>query len=157
MNHSIEKSVSKKGSSKQLLYEQDYALWIQETINNLSNQNFQEVDWENLIEEVKSLGKSEQRALRSYLTRLLEHLLKRCYVNLPECYKGWEKEIRNFRHEIEEILLDSPSLKAYLAKMQDRCSQKAWKNVMEDYPDINFPATCPFDTDMENILSKKYW
>ena len=114
------------------LYEQDYYLWLDKTVEDLSQQNYQAIDWENLIEEVKCLGKSEQRALRSYLTRLLEHLLKRCYVDLPECYKGWEIEIRNFRNEIAEILIDSPSLKNYLLKVQSVCYQKALKNMQED-------------------------
>ena len=88
MNYSLEKE--KRENSNQSGYDRDYALWIQEMVNHLSNRNCQALDWDNLIEEVKSLGKSEQRALRSYLTRLLEHLLKRCYVNLPEYNKGWK-------------------------------------------------------------------
>ncbi|HHP7231391.1 MAG TPA: DUF29 domain-containing protein [Xenococcaceae cyanobacterium] len=157
MNYHLEQSINSKESSERSLYAQDYALWIQTTVEQLSQQNFQAVDWENLIEEVKSLGKKERRALRSYLTRLLEHLLKRCYVNLPDCYQGWEKEIRNFRNEIEEILIDSPSLKAYLAEMQSYCYQKALENVKDDYPEINFPSTSSFDQNIDNLLSKKYW
>ena len=139
----------------QSLYEQDYYLWLDKTADDLKKQNYQEIDWKNLIEEVKCLGKSEQRALRSYLTILLEHLLKRCYVDLPECYKGWEIEIRNFRNEIEEILIDSPSLKNYLFKVQYSCYQKALKYISKDYPDINLPTTFPFDSD--DLLTQKYW
>ena len=142
-------------AENQSLYEQDYYLWLDKTADDLKNQNYQEIDWKNLIEEVKCLGKSEQRALRSYLTRLLEHLLKRCYVDLPECYKGWEIEIRNFRNEIEEILIDSPSLKNYLFKVQSICYQKALRNIREDYPSINLPTALPFDND--DLLTKKYW
>ena len=142
-------------AEKRSLYDRDYYLWLDKTVDDLKTQNYQEIDWKNLIEEVKCLGKSDQRALRSYLTRLLEHLLKRCYIDLPKCYKGWETEIRNFRNEIEEILIDSPSLKNYLFKVQSSCYQKALKNISEDYPDINFPTTFPFDID--NLLTKKYW
>ena len=39
-------------------YESDFALWLEETVTNLKSQNFQQVDWENLIEEVESLGRS---------------------------------------------------------------------------------------------------
>ena len=137
------------------LYEQDYYLWLDKTVEDLNKQNYQAIDWKNLIEEVKCLGKSEQRALRSYLTRLLENLLKRCYVDLPECYQGWEIEIRNFRNKIEEILIDSPSLKNYLFKVKVICYQKALKNIKEDYPNINFPNSFPFDID--NLLTQKYW
>ena len=59
-------------------YESDFALWLEETVTNLKKQNFQQVDWKNLIEEVESLGKSQRSAVRSYLVRLLENFLKRC-------------------------------------------------------------------------------
>ena len=93
------------------LYNRDFALWIEETVKQLKSGNFSQVDLENLIEEVESLGKSQQKAVRSYLLRLLEHLLKRCYVNLPDCYRGWQIEIRNFRRELKQEFKDSPSLK----------------------------------------------
>ena len=137
------------------LYEQDYYLWLDKTVEALNERNYQAINWENLIEEVKCLGKSEQRALRSYLTKLLEHLLKRCYVHLPECYKGWEIEIRNFRSEIEEILIDSPSLKNYLFNVQSICYQKALKHIKEDYPDVDLPTVFPFEID--NLLTQQYW
>ena len=59
-------------------YESDFALWLEETVTKLKKQNFQQVDWKNLIEEVESLGKSQRSAVRSYLVRLLENFLKRC-------------------------------------------------------------------------------
>ena len=55
------------------LYEQDYYLWIEKTISLLENRQFSELDLENLIDEISSMGKSEKRSLESYLTRLLEH------------------------------------------------------------------------------------
>ena len=99
------------------LYDQDFALWIEETVKYLKSGGFSQVDLDNLIEEIESLGKSQKRAVRSYLFRLLEHLLKRCYVNLPECYQGWEIEIRNFRRELKQEFKDSPSLKRYMLEI----------------------------------------
>jgi hypothetical protein len=61
------------------LYEKDYYLWLEKTINLLENNQFSDLDLENLIEEISSIGKSEKRSLESYLTRLLEHLLKLVY------------------------------------------------------------------------------
>ncbi len=78
-------------------YDADFALWVEETVAKLKSQNFQQVDWKNLIQEVESLGKSQRSSMRSYLVRLLEHLLKRCYVQIPDCNRSWEIEIRNFR------------------------------------------------------------
>ena len=44
------------------LYDQDYYLWIQETIESLEQEKFHEIDLENLIEEIEDMGRSEKRA-----------------------------------------------------------------------------------------------
>ena len=49
------------------LYEQDLQLWIEQTIHQLQNRQFEQLDIENLIEELKDLGKSEKRTLESNL------------------------------------------------------------------------------------------
>lgn len=58
------------------LYDKDYQLWLEQTIAQLQTQDFSDIDLENLIEEIKSLGKRDKRAICSYLMRLCEHLLK---------------------------------------------------------------------------------
>ena len=55
------------------LYDQDFALWIDETVKQLKQGDFSQIYVENLIEEVECLGKSQRKAVRSYL--LLLHLL----------------------------------------------------------------------------------
>ncbi len=77
------------------LYEEDFVLWTEKTAELLKLKEFDEVDWENLIEEVECMGKSERQAITSLLTVLIEHLLKLSY---------WESEKeRNARHWIVEI------------------------------------------------------
>jgi hypothetical protein len=93
------------------------------------------LDLENLIEEVEDLGKSQRRAARSLLRRLIEHLLKRAYVSLPECYVGWPREIRVFRNDIQDILDDSPSLKNFLSEILPQ----AVAAMRQDYPQVDFP------------------
>lgn len=56
------------------IYDLDFALWIEETVQKLKFGDFAQIDVENLIEEVESLGKSQRKSVRSYLLRLLEHL-----------------------------------------------------------------------------------
>jgi hypothetical protein len=70
-------------------YEQDYLLWTEETVDRLRSKKFDSLDLENLIEEVLDLGRSQKRELKSRLGELLEHLLKRIYVTMPDCYRGW--------------------------------------------------------------------
>jgi hypothetical protein len=139
------------------LYDSDFALWIEETVRQLKSGDFSQIDLDNLIEEVESLGKSERKAVRSYLTRLLEHLLKRCYVNLPECYQRWEKEIRNFRRELKEEFRDSPSLKRYMLEIFPESYQVALEAMREDYPNTYFPDLCPFPNNIDQLLNHKFW
>ena len=69
---------------------------------------------ENLIEELAGLAGRDRREMESQLTRLIEHVLKRCYVNLPQYYRGWELTIIEQRNEIKKIIKQSPSLKRHI-------------------------------------------
>lgn len=42
------------------LYDQDFQLWLSQTINQLENQRFDQLDLEHLIEELTDLGKSNK-------------------------------------------------------------------------------------------------
>ncbi|MCL1463147.1 DUF29 domain-containing protein [Argonema galeatum] len=111
----------------QTLYSQDYYLWIKTTINQLRVGQFYVVDIDNLIEELESMGRSEKRAIKSLLIRLLEHLLKLKYWDAErERNEGhWKGEIRTFRREIKDRLKDSPSLKPYILEIFDECYEEA--------------------------------
>ena len=113
------------------LYETDYNQWIQETVQQLRNRNFDDIDWDNLIEEIESMGKNDKRALSSLLTRLLEHLLKLSYWKSEKGRSGnhWASEIVNFRSQIQGRLEDSPSLRPQLETMYDKAYPVAIKSV----------------------------
>jgi hypothetical protein len=115
------------------LYEQDYYLWLEKTISLLENRQFSDLDLENLIEEISDMGKSQRQSLKSYLTRLLEHLLKLAYWESELEYnrRVWKNEIRNFRLRIQQILEDSPSLKPYLSEIFSSCYQNARKLFLD--------------------------
>lgn len=40
------------------LYQQDFNLWIEETVNLLKNRQLDQIDYDNLIEEVEDLDKN---------------------------------------------------------------------------------------------------
>jgi hypothetical protein len=118
---------------KNNLYDKDYYLWLEKTISLLENRQFSELDLENLIEEISDMGKSQRQSLKSYLTRLLEHLLKLAYWESELEYnrRVWKNEIRNFRLRIQQILEDSPSLKPYLSEIFSPCYQNARKLFLD--------------------------
>ncbi|MFM9158548.1 MAG: DUF29 domain-containing protein, partial [Dolichospermum sp.] len=49
------------------LYDQDFYLWIQTTIQHLQERNLEQLDIENLIEEIDSMGRSEKKELKTRL------------------------------------------------------------------------------------------
>ncbi len=138
------------------LYDRDFALWIDETVKQLKSGNFSEIDLANLIDEVESLGKRDKRELESRLTTLFEHSLKRCYVPLPECYRGWEVTLNRSQQKLNRILRDSPSLKLFLIEVYSDCYQDALVNMRQEY-DHDFPDICPFPNDIDELLNSKFW
>ena len=58
------------------LYQKDFNLWVEEIIHKIQNLDLENMDWDNLIDEIDDMGKSEKRSLESYLERLIEYILK---------------------------------------------------------------------------------
>ena len=51
-----------------------------------------QVDWENVIEEIESVGRSELHAVESLLTQALAHMLKAEAWPLSSAVPGWHAE-----------------------------------------------------------------
>ncbi len=123
-----------------LLHERDYNLWIEEIKKAIANRNLENMDWDNLLDEIDDMGKSDKRALRSYTQRLIEHIFKLKYWEneRERALNGWKVEVINFRIQIMNILEDSPSLKNYLAdnysKWYEQSYQKYQKGILFDMP-----------------------
>ena len=139
------------------LYDRDILLWVEDTVAKLKAHDFEHLDLENLIEEVESLGISQRKELLSRLITLLEHLLKRQYVDLPNDYKGWERTVRNQRIKLELLFKEAPSLKT----KWDNSFADAWtialKKVREDYPNKTFPDSWQYSSNIKAILNDTLW
>ena len=139
------------------LYDRDILLWVEDTVAKLKSHDFEQLDLDNLIEEVKALGISQRRELRNRLTTLLEHLLKRLYVNLTNDYNGWERTIREQRRQIHFLLKDAPSLKSIWTDIFTQAWELAIADICEEYPQTQFPDRWQFSADLEPILNNKFW
>ncbi len=130
---------------QELLYEQDYYQWLTQTTKLLKEKKFTQLDLENLIEEIESLGKSEKRAIESNLIVVILHLLKWRYQ--PQKHSNsWKSSIREHRRRIQRLLTDSPSLKNYLAEIFATCYLAAKKQASDEtgLSVVAFPEECPF-------------
>lgn len=145
--------------TRKSLYETDFLLWTEETIAKLKARDFDHIDLENLIEEIESLGKSDKKEIKSRLTTLLAHLLKRVYVNMPQEFNGWERTIRNQRTDLELALMDSPSLKAIWNEAFDIAFRLALRNVRDEYEKKGYhiPEQWQFSREIDAMLSVKFW
>ena len=144
---------------RESLYESDFLLWTQDTIAKLRAKDFDHVDLENLIEEIESLGTSERSEILNRLATLLEHLLKRMFVDMPQEFNGWERTIREQRRQIKRTLKTSPSLKNYFAEIFDYAYQDALDEVLSEkgYKSVKFPDTWQFGRDIDSMLNVDFW
>jgi hypothetical protein len=67
---------SNKSDQANALYESDFYGWTELQAKALATRQVEALDWQNLREEIISLGKQEYRELVIRLTVLVGHLLK---------------------------------------------------------------------------------
>ncbi|MBN3925166.1 MAG: DUF29 domain-containing protein [Nostoc sp. NMS4] len=137
--------MSSQKAHSQTLYETDYLQWIETTVEKLQSQDYANVEWENLIEEIADMGRSERRSLKSNLIVILMHLLK--WQFQPDKRSGsWEGSIIEHRRRVQEALDDSPSLKSYVETVFAECYAQAVKQAKAEtgLSMESFPLNCPY-------------
>jgi hypothetical protein len=149
------------------LYDRDLQLWIEQTIGQLKNRQFESLDLEHLIEELVDLGKSEKNALKSNLKILLGHLLKlRIQSDAPEMMKGsWYSSVLEHRQRILDNLADTPSLKGFLGEAVEKAYGDGRKLAIKEGKfakfgvrvpkESEYPLICPFS--IEQILDEDFY
>jgi hypothetical protein len=95
------------------LYDRDFLRWTEQqaaALRRASGSNLP-LDWDNLAEEIESLGKSQRKELRSQIRRILHHLFKIDASPAAEPRAGWHESVEEARAQIEDLFRDSPSLR----------------------------------------------
>ncbi len=87
--------------NNKILYDQDFYLWIQTTIQHLQERNLEQLDMENLIEEIDSMGRSEKKELKTRLDVLIENLLILQYwiEEKDDNARGWRNTVVEQRRQ----------------------------------------------------------
>jgi hypothetical protein len=155
------------------LYNKDFYQWIMENVELLKNKDFDLVDWENVIEELESMGRSELSSAISFMTVILEHLYKYEHFRKNETMgNGWIKSILNSRYRLIKIFNKNPSLE----KKAEESISEAWEDSIKKiitwfkYPENHhlakkyfgkipteqdFPKKCPYT--FQQILEYESW
>lgn len=137
------------------LYEQDFQLWLLETVTRLKARSLEGVDWENLIEELEAMGRRERTALKSNLRVVLLHLLK--YRYQPEKRSNsWKASIREHRLRLVDAFADSPSLKRLYDETLPEAYDAARKLAADEtgLPLETFPPDPPFSP--QEVLDSEF-
>jgi hypothetical protein len=85
----------------------------------------EQIDWDNLAEEIDSVGESLRRELLNRITTLLTHLLKLEASPASAPRGNWRETIQAQRDEIAVLIEDSPSLESTVSAVIDARLPKA--------------------------------
>lgn len=141
-------------SNLKQLHDRDFNLWVEGIKKAIQNRDFENMDWDNLLDEIDDMGKSEKRSLDSYMQRLIEHILKLKFWNAERerCANSWMREVTNFRNRIKRILKKNPSLNNYL-------KAEYWDIYQDAIATMSFDFDIPQDSfvEIEKIMDKDYF
>jgi Domain of unknown function DUF29 len=129
-------------------YEDDLFAWTQEQAALLRAHAADAIDWENLAEEIESMGGRDRRKLESRLMVMLLHLLK---WQAQPALRGasWRKTLRTQRREIRKLLKQSPSLRRDVPSLLPEAYADAIKDAIDEtgLGAGAFPSVCPYAPD----------
>jgi Domain of unknown function DUF29 len=144
-------------------YERDFVGWTQQQAELLRREaDFRPgtgLDFENLAEEIESLGKRDRRALTNYVARIAEHLLELQYSPAKDPRPGWENSVDVHRSKARRILADSPGLGSDLQDMlgesYDEGRRRAARALSGEVDPKVLPERCPYAVDQ--LLDHDWW
>jgi hypothetical protein len=138
------------------LYATDDNLWLLETIELLKQKRLDELDLDNLIEELESMGRRDVNKAKSLLRQIIIHLLLLQYWQLEvgRNYHHWRGEIKTFRYDLNNHL--TTNLKNKLQENLVDIYHSAVDFVKEKTGfTIDFPKQCPYT--IEELLDENYF
>ncbi len=137
-------------------YDTDFYGWTQDQAAKLRKLLVEranlDLDFENIAEEIDSMGRSDRRELRSQLARVIEHLLKLEESTLWEPRRQWQNSVDSGRESLKELFDRSPSLFAAREEELAEAYAKAARRLSRNHVELGMdqpPRTCPYDLDSQ--------
>ncbi|MEL6930883.1 MAG: DUF29 domain-containing protein [Cyanobacteria bacterium J06600_6] len=132
-----------------MMYTTNYDRWLEEQIVNLQTSDYSNLDVDNLIVELKALGRAEKSAVKSLVYQILLHMLLIDYWHEESKYSQnhWRAEIDAFQLQLEDrltpnlIRLAQDNLPRLYAKARLNASRKSRLTI------DRYPAECPYTID----------
>lgn len=138
------------------LYERDFYAWSNDQAAKLRARSHNDIDWDNLAEEIESVGRSQKKEIRHRMKVLIQHLLKWEYQPRNRC-ESWLSTLSEQRTHIEGTIDDSPSLRHF----PDEAALWAYKHAaraasIETGLSLDvFPDSCPYT--VSDMLSDDFF
>ncbi|HEY6342046.1 MAG TPA: DUF29 domain-containing protein [Bryobacteraceae bacterium] len=134
--------------SPQELYDRDFFEWTQVNADLLSRGCFEMADIEHIAEELADMGKSDRREVKSFLRRLIMHLLK-WQMQQGQRSLSWRASIGDSRVQLKDIFEQSPSLRRFASESIEAVYPDARELAAEEtgLRQTAFPAECPYSFD----------
>lgn len=138
------------------LYERDFYAWLQDQAAKLRAHSHNEIDWENLAEEVESVGRSQKHEIENRLAVLVHHLLK-WQFQPGRRSESWRITISEQRIWIPGIIRHSPSLKSFPKKIFEDAYAEGRRHAINETGLLSkvFPTEPPFS--VTEALNDKFW
>jgi len=136
-------------------YHLDFYQWTQRQGELLRVEEWEQLDWQHIAEEIESLGKKDKRQVQSWLAVLITHLLKWEYQP-DKRSPSWRKTLKEQRFRLALVLNDSPSLKVGLPEFVAVVYLYAVENAADEtgLDRKLFPTVCPYG--IEQLLDPAF-
>jgi hypothetical protein len=100
-------------------------------IKNTLEQGYIEETTTGIEELIDALFRSDKRALKSQLIRLMMHIIK-WQIQPERRSRSWQSSISNARIEMEDLLEYEPHLKPQISQLWDKCFKSACKIAKDE-------------------------
>ncbi len=165
---SLTSGLPRPSAGETSLYQRDGWTWARQQAAALRRRAVDEIDWDNVIEEIESVGRAERGKWVAHCAQAIEHLLA------VEHWKGatagelqhWRKEIRAFRLGMAAAIRANPGLQGEYAEMLSEAWADGRAHAVErlaeyaaveagavnDHPyeraaDAQLPEDCPYSAE----------
>ncbi|WP_169833478.1 DUF29 domain-containing protein [Methylobrevis pamukkalensis] len=133
----------------------DFHAWSIDQAQRLRARAATGLDWDNLAEEIESVGRADRNEIYSRLIKLLSHLLK--WQFQPERRSNsWRATLLEQRLRIARTIEASPSLRGLPAAFLDETYRIARLEAAgeTDLPADRFPDICPYS--VSDVLAEYF-
>jgi hypothetical protein len=133
------------------LYDEDILLWSEHQAALLrrlaaGERVNDQIDWQNLVEEIESVGREQLHAVTSLLRQALIHMLKAEGWPLSRDVPGWRADAIDFRTQARDRFAPSMRQKIDMERIYRQALQ-AIPETIDGQPPLPLPKSCPITLD----------